>query len=155
MALLHIQEASANPDFTHKGPCSHNAHARETRTSMDNAAGCSNTCHAKLNECLPTSAGKVQVLMTFLTLEESTQVEGERVEWKGSSSRHECHRFPVLLLKVDQLLTHKYFSDCWKPLVEFQGTEMVVFACFADDLSSKLQTSIILSICIPDCVALL
>lgn len=60
-----------------------------------------------------------------------------------------------LLLKVDQLLTQKYFSDGWKPLVECQGTEMVVFACFADDLSSKSQTSIILSVRIPDCVALL
>lgn len=109
----------------------------QDHNSMDSAVGYSNTRHSKLNECLPTTAGKELVLMTFPTLEESTQLETECMECDGSSSRHECHRFPLLLLKVDPFLKHKHFSDCCKPWVEFQSTEMVVFACFTNLHHSK------------------
>lgn len=124
--IQHSEHFQVSPDFSFPGAfhgssahtwshCPHSPHTPKTVTPMNKAAGHGNTCHSKLNEHLPATAGKVPVLMTFPALEESTNLEGERVECDGSSSRHECHRFPPLLLKVYQFLKHKHSPDCCKP----------------------------------------
>lgn len=100
----------------------------ERVTCTDAAAGCGITNHSKSSESpLTHSFDDLHAVScpsrTFI----STELRGG---WGGGCiSRQECHRCALFLLKLQSSI-HKYFSDCWTPLVNFQDTEMVVFVTF-------------------------
>lgn len=73
---------------------------------------------------VPIPATSELALMACFNLEETSHLTAGKREYSGKNAIDS----PLFFSKVWLLFKHKHFSDCHIPLINFQSTEMAVFA---------------------------